>query len=77
MICSGGSDRTVRSLANAVRDEIKGNYHQRGRMEGEPQDGWVLVDFGDVILHIFSPDQRDYYQLEDLWHEGKILLHLQ
>lgn len=77
VICSGGSDRTIRALADSVRDEVKSGYRTRGRMEGQPEDGWVLVDFGDVILHVFSPDQRDYYRLEDLWHEGKVLLHLQ
>ena len=77
VICSGNSRRTVNALADAVRDDIKSRYHNKGRLEGLPEDGWVLVDFGDVVLHIFSPDQRDYYRLEDLWHEGKILLRLQ
>lgn len=77
VICSGGSDRTIRALARAARDDVKSEYNTRGRVEGSPEDGWVLVDFGDVILHIFSPDQRDYYRLEDLWNEGKVLLHLQ
>jgi len=46
-------------------------------VEGAPQDGWLLVDFGDIILHVFSPDRRDYYRLEDLWSSGKVLLRLQ
>jgi ribosome-associated protein len=77
VICSGGSRRTVNALADAVREDIKSRYRTKGRLEGLPEDGWVLVDFGDVVLHIFSPDQRDYYRLEELWHEGKILLRLQ
>jgi ribosome-associated protein len=77
VICSGGSDRTIRALAQAAREEVKGSYRTKGRVEGNPEDGWVLVDFGDVILHVFSPDQRNYYRLEDLWNEGKVLLHLQ
>jgi ribosome-associated protein len=77
VICTGSSDRTLKALADAVREAIKAQYHTRGRLEGMPEDGWVLVDFGDVIVHLFSPDQRDYYRLEDLWHDGKVLLHLQ
>jgi ribosome-associated protein len=46
-------------------------------VEGVPEDGWLLVDFGDIIVHIFSPDRRSYYRLEDLWSDGKVLLHLQ
>ena len=40
-------------------------------------DGWLLADFGDIVLHVFSMDQREYYSLDELWHEGKVLLHLQ
>ncbi len=47
------------------------------RVEGSPQDGWILVDLGDVIVHLFSPDRRNYYRLEDLWGKGKVLLRLQ
>jgi ribosome-associated protein len=46
-------------------------------MEGESRDGWVLLDAGDIIIHIFSPEKRNYYKLEDLWSQGKILLHVQ
>jgi ribosome-associated protein len=77
VICSGTSDRMLRALADATRDAIWQNCDIRGRVEGQPQDGWLLVDFGDVILHLFSPERRDYYHLEELWSDGKILLHLQ
>jgi ribosome-associated protein len=40
------------------------------------RDGWVILDFGDVMVHFFSPDQRSYYDLERLWSDGKILLRL-
>ncbi len=77
VICSGSSHRTIGALAEAVREDIKAHYHTKGIVEGQPEDGWVLVDFGDIILHIFSPDQRNYYRLEELWERGKILLRLQ
>lgn len=77
VICSGTSDRMLQAMADSALEEVKETYDLRGRVEGEPEDGWVLVDFSDVILHIFSRDRREYYQLEELWIEGKVLLHLQ
>jgi len=77
VICSGTSVRMLQALADDVIKKVRKEYHLRGRVEGKPQDGWVLVDFGDVILHLFSIERRDYYRLEELWSEGKVLLHLQ
>jgi ribosome-associated protein len=77
VICSGTSDRMLQALADEIKEQIGKTQQLRGRVEGKPQDGWVLVDFGDVIVHLLSPDRRDYYRLEDLWVQGKILLRLQ
>jgi len=77
VICTGTSDRMLGALASDLRDKMREQHKQRGRLEGQPQDGWMLVDYGDVIVHLFSPDRRDYYRLEDLWSEGKVLLRLQ
>jgi ribosome-associated protein len=77
VICSGSSNRMLEALADAAIDRVREQYRFRARVEGEPMDGWILVDFGDVILHLLSPDRRGYYKLEDLWSEGKVLLHLQ
>lgn len=77
VVCSGTSDRMLNALADAAVEQVRKDYRLHGRVEGEPQDGWLLVDFGDVILHLFSPDRRDYYRLEELWDKGKVLLHLQ
>lgn len=76
VICSGTSDRMLQALADSALEELKKNFNLLGRVEGLPEDGWLLADFGDVILHIFSPDRRDYYRIEDLWSNGKVLLHL-
>jgi ribosome-associated protein len=77
VICTGTSDRMLDALAGSVEDAVRKQYHVHGRHEGEPHDGWLLVDYGDVILHLFSPDRRDYYRLEELWGKGKVLLRLQ
>lgn len=67
----------IKALMNATLDKVRGDYKLRIRVEGEAQDGWLLVDFGDIILHVFSSEQREYYQLEQLWSHGKVLLHVQ
>jgi len=77
VICSGTSDRMLQGLADGVLEQVRKQYSIRGRVEGSPQDGWVLVDYGDVVLHLFSPERRDYYRLEELWGLGKVLLRLQ
>jgi len=77
VICSGTSDRMLQALADEVVEHLRNNYHLKGRVEGVPREGWILVDYGDVILHLFSPDRRDYYRLEELWGKGKTLLRLQ
>lgn len=78
VICTGGSERTLRALAEEVRLQLKSQHSTTSRsVEGDASSGWVLIDYGDVILHLFSPALRDYYRLEDLWRDGQILLHMQ
>ena len=77
VICSGTSDRMLDALMDAVIKQLRSEDHLRAKVEGTAQDGWMLADYGDVILHVFSPTRREYYRLEDLWSEGRIVLHLQ
>ena len=77
VLCNGTSDRMLDALAKTVVDDMRAQHKKRGRLEGEARDGWLVVDYGDVVVHLFSPDQREYYQLEELWGEGKVLLRLQ
>ena len=77
VICNGTSDRMLQSLADAVREAVKKEHGMISAVEGEPVDGWLVVDLGDVVLHLFSPEQREYYDLEKLWDRGKVLLRLQ
>jgi ribosome-associated protein len=65
------------SLANAVMETGKQKFDLLSKTEGRPSDGWLVVDLGDIIVHLFSPDQREYYHLEELWERGKVLLSLQ
>lgn len=77
VICSGTSDRMLNALADAVDEAVRGRYQLKPRFEGEPREGWILADYGEIVLHLFSPNRRDYYRLEELWSKGKVLLHLQ
>ncbi|WKZ42282.1 MAG: ribosome silencing factor [Anaerolineales bacterium] len=77
VICTGSSDRMLDALASTAIDDIRKKYKKKGKKQGLSRDGWVVVDFGDVVVHLFSPDQRDFYQIEDLWEDGKVLLRLQ
>jgi ribosome-associated protein len=77
VICNGTSDRMINSLADAVVEKIKKETDLRVREEGQSASGWKIVDLGNIIVHIFSPAQRNYYGLEELWSHGKIVMRLQ
>jgi len=65
------------ALAKGVLESTKTDYKKKGRVEGRPGEGWLVMDFGDVVVHLFSPDMREYYDLEELWSDGKVLLRVQ
>jgi len=68
VVMSGRSDRQVSSLAKNLEGDIEAKTHARClSVEGLPQASWVLMDFGDVIVHLFHEDTRGYYDLESLW----------
>ena len=62
------------SLANYVVDGVRDECKVHGTIQGVTGGGWMLIDYGDVIVHIFSPDRRSYYSIEDLYKESKVLL---
>ncbi|MBI9035071.1 MAG: ribosome silencing factor [Bacteroidales bacterium] len=76
IICSGTSSRMVSSLADSVTNVMRKQHKLKMKVEGNPSGGWQVLDYGDVIVHVFSPEQREYYQLENLWSAGKTLLRL-
>ena len=66
----------VRALAETVREHLRMEFDLRTRAEGSSDTGWVLADYGDFVVHLFSEDQRSFYRLEDFWSEGKVIVHL-
>ncbi len=79
VIANGNSDRQIRALAEYVREDVKENQQRLPvAIEGTPESGWMLLDYGDVVVHIFSEDQRDYYDIEGLWNKaGQVILSIQ
>ena len=67
VICSGRSDRQVQALAGAILDELRDDGIRPLGVEGKASSRWVLLDFGSVIVHVFAPEEREYYGLERLW----------
>lgn len=74
VVASGTSNRQTRALAKSVHDKVKENGGEVFGMEGEDTGEWVLVDCGDVVVHIQQPAIRDYYRLEDIWGERPLSL---
>ncbi len=77
VVCSADNPRQL----NAVREEIATKLREEDvdvrRVEGVAETGWILMDYGDVIVHLFTEDQRDFYRLEDLWAEATTVLRIQ
>ena len=74
VICSGESDRQIEAIYEAVVDVLKKEGVVPHHREGDASSGWVLLDLGDIIVHIFAPFEREYYQLEKLWIEAPVLV---
>lgn len=67
----------LRALSESVGEQVNNSHELTARHEGVSEDGWLLLDYGDIIVHLFSPDKRNFYKLEELWSAGKVLVHLQ
>ena len=73
VIAVGTVDRHVKALSKTVIDSLAAQGIQPLFVEGEKVADWIVVDYGDVIVHLFIPELREKYALEELWHEGKIV----
>ena len=77
VICSGESERQIGAIFEEIGQALIKAGASPHHSEGTPDSGWVLMDFGDVIIHIFSRFERDYYQLEKLWNEAFPVVRIQ
>lgn len=77
VICSGENERQLRAIYRDVLEQLEDEGNHPRRIEGTPAAGWILLDYGDVIVHIFDVDQRDFYRIEDVWSDAVTLLAMQ
>ena len=77
VICSGGSERQLAAIADGIVEGLRKQRVKPFGREGAPASHWVLIDFGSVIVHVFTPPERDFYQLERHWGEAKTILRVQ
>lgn len=77
VLATAGNPRQMNALIDSVGQELRKDGVRPLRTEGGPDSGWVLLDFGNAIVHLFSPDDRDYYNLEGLWAQGVSVVHIQ
>ena len=79
VICTANSRRQLDALQAAVREELKQieDVPLPISIEGDSDGGWILLDYNGVIVHLFNPEMRAYYQLEDLWKNGRVVARIQ
>jgi len=77
IICSGNNARQIQAIADAIDETLRKQGARLINREGVADTGWLLLDFGDIIVHIFGPTEREYYRIERLWNEAKTVVYLQ
>ena len=78
VIGSAPSERQLNAISEYIRDEVKDQSETYPvRIEGRGNSGWVLMDYGDVVVHLFDPELRSYYDLEGLWRDANVLVKVQ
>lgn len=70
VICRGTSTTQLETIADAIEAALKSEGHRVSHREGLPESGWVLLDYGDVVMHVFLPETGDFYALERLWGDA-------
>lgn len=77
IICSADTERQMRAVADDVLERGVEVGYKPSRVEGSASSGWMVLDYASVIVHVFLPQQRDYYQLEELWSDAPLVVRVQ
>ncbi len=77
MICSGETQRQIKAIYDEVEQVLKKEDILPHHREGTLDSGWLLLDYGSIIVHIFAPFEREYYQLDELWREAVPVIRIQ
>ena len=70
LICSGTNSRQLQAVAKSIEDELRDRGLRPLSVEGAPRGRWILLDFGDFLVHVLDQEGRDYYRLEDIWSDA-------
>lgn len=73
LICSGRNERMVQAIADEVEERLLEDGAKRLRQEGRAEGRWILLDFGDIVVHVFHEEERLFYQLERLWRDCPLI----
>jgi ribosome-associated protein len=71
VIATGETRRQLEALLSHLEEELERDGVSLLGREGDPESGWVLLDLGDIVVHIFGPEERSYYDLEGMWHRAR------
>ncbi len=77
VVATATNPRQLGALVDALQRDLRDEGRRPIRTEGAPDSGWVLIDFGDAVVHLFAPEERAYYNLEELWAQGVSVVHIQ
>ena len=77
VIATAGNARQMKAIVESLDTDLRDEGIRPQKVEGAPDSGWVLMDFADAFVHIFSPTERAYYNLEGLWAQGVSVVHMQ
>jgi ribosome-associated protein len=78
VICTVETSRQLKAITDSIIPAMKhSGLDSLGKIEGSLDSGWVLIDFGEIVVHLFSPQQRKLYALDELWGDAKVVIYIQ
>lgn len=77
IICSGDTERQIKAIVDDIVERAKNSGLKPLQIEGTPASGWMVLDYGSIIAHVFLSVQREYYQLEELWSDAPLVVRIQ
>jgi ribosome-associated protein len=77
ILANGDSRRQMRALVDTVQEALHKRKANPLRIEGTPESGWIIMDYGGIVIHLFDPEARNFYKLEQLWKEAPTVLRMQ
>jgi ribosome-associated protein len=77
VISSGENERQLRAITRQLTEELASRQARPSKIEGDAASGWILIDYGDVVVHVFSDELRSFYNLEELWQDAPVVLDIQ